>query len=177
LSARAVKVEKVEVLHEKFAGSKGAILSDFRGLNVQQMAELRIQLRAVDVELQVVKNTLARRAVEATVYAPLADHFTGPTSVAFAADDVVAMAKALTTYAKRQPKLEIRAGLVEGKVVLADGISALADLPPREVLLARMLGGLQGPAAGLVGVLQAVLRQLLYALLAIKQAKEGASGA
>jgi large subunit ribosomal protein L10 len=177
LSGRAVKAEKVGMLQEKFAGSKGAILSDYRGLDVQQMAELRTQLRAVAVELQVVKNTLARRAIAETVYAPLTDHFMGPTSVAFATDDVVAMAKALTAYAKRQPKLEIRAGLVEGKVVLAEDISALADLPPREVLLSRLLGSLQAPASGLVGVLHGVMRQLLYVLLAIKQAKEGEPGA
>lgn len=177
MSGKAVKEEKVTALHEKFAGAKGAILSDYRGLDVAQMAALRGRLREVSVELQVVKNTLARRAVEQTDYALLADHFTGPTSVAFAVDDVVAMAKALTAYAKGEPKLEIRAGLVEGKVVSSQDISALAELPPREVLLARMMGGLQSPASGLVGVLHGVLRQLLYALLAIKQAKEGESGA
>ncbi|MCZ6875083.1 MAG: 50S ribosomal protein L10 [bacterium] len=177
MSGKAVKVEKVTALHDKFAGAKGAILSDYRGLDVAQMAELRVRLREVAVELQVVKNTLARRAVENTDYAPLTDHFAGPTSVAFAADDVVAMAKALTAYARRQPKLEIRAGLVEGKVVSSKDISALAELPPREVLLAWVMGGLQSPVAGFVGVLHGVLRQLLYALLAIKQAKEGESGA
>ncbi len=171
-----MKAEKVMALHSKFAEAKGAVLSDYRGLNVQQMAELRIRLREAAVELQVVKNTLARRAVEDTDYVQLADHFVGPTSVAFTVDDVVAMAKALTAYAKAEPKLEIRAGLIEGKVVLSKEISALADLPPREVLLARMLGDFQSPVAGLVGVLQGVLRQLLYALQAIKQAKEGQAG-
>jgi large subunit ribosomal protein L10 len=156
--------------------AKGAILCDYRGLNVQQMSELRNRLREAAVELQVVKNTLARRAAEETDFVQLMDYFAGPTSVAFAVDDVVAMAKALTEYAKSEPKLEIRAGFIEGKVVSPQDITAVADLPPREVLLARLLAGMQGPMAGLVGVLHGVLRQLLYALLAIKEAKADQPG-
>jgi large subunit ribosomal protein L10 len=176
LSGRAVKEEKVAVLHAKFDGARGAILSDYRGLNVQQMAELRSRLREAAVELQVVKNTLARRAVEETDFRQLADYFVGPTSVAFAVDDVVAMAKALTGYAKREPKLEIRAGVIEGKTILSQDITALADLPPREVLLGQLLAGMQGPISGFIGVLHGVLRQLLSVLLAIAEAKEGRSG-
>jgi large subunit ribosomal protein L10 len=176
LAGKAVKVEKIAALHTKFTAAKGAIVSDYRGLNVQQMAELRGRLRAAAVELQVVKNTLARRAVVETDFVPLTDYFVGPTSVAFTSDDVAVMAKVLTEYAKGESKLEIRAGLVEGKVVSPRDITALADLPPREVLLARLLAGMQGPMAGLVGVLHGVLRQLLYALLAIQEVKEGRSG-
>jgi large subunit ribosomal protein L10 len=176
LIGKAVKEEKVAALHTKFAAAKGAILSDYRGLNVQQMAELRSRLREAVVELQVVKNTLARRAAEETAFVQLADYFVGPTSVAFTMDDVVAMAKALTEYARAEPKLTIRAGLIEGKVISPQEITALAELPPREVLLARLLSGMQSPVAGFVGVLHGVLRQLLYALLAIRDAKEGQSG-
>jgi large subunit ribosomal protein L10 len=173
---KAVKEEKVAALHTKFAAAKGAILSDYRGLNVQQMAELRSRLREAVVELQVVKNTLARRAAEETAFVQLADYFVGPTSVAFTTDDVVAMAKALTEYARAEPKLTIRAGLIEGKVISPQEITALAELPPREILLARLLSGMQSPVAGFVGVLHGVLRQLLYALLAIRDAKEGQAG-
>jgi large subunit ribosomal protein L10 len=177
LSGRAVKAEKVGELHTKFVAAKGAVLSDFRGLNVQQMAELRSRLRDAAVELEVVKNTLARRAAEDTNFIKLTDYFVGPTSVASTVGDVVAMAKVLTEYAKTEPKLEVRVGLIEGKVISSQDVIALAALPPREVLLARMLAGMQGPVAGLVGVLQGVLRQLLYALHAIKEAKEGQSEA
>jgi large subunit ribosomal protein L10 len=125
--------------------------------------------------LHVVKNTLARRAAVDTGFEPLADYFVGPTSVAFTEGDVVAMAKALTEYAKVQPNLEIRAGLVEGQVLTPEQVSALADLPPREVLLARLLATMQGPMSGLVNVLQGVQRKFLYVLQAIQTAKENQS--
>ena len=171
--AKAAKAEKVVALHTKFVDAKAAILADYSGLNVQQLAELRSQLREAAVELHVVKNTLARRAVEETGFVPLADHFVGPTSVAFSQRDAVAMAKALTEYAKRESK-HVRVGLVEGQVLSPGQITALAELPPREVLLGRMLSSMQSPLAGLVGVLQGVLRQLMYVLQAVKDAKEQA---
>ncbi len=175
LAGKAAKAEKVATLHAKFSQVRNAVLSDFRGLNVQQMAELRSRLREAAVEFHVVKNTLARRAAEGTDYVQLLDYFVGPTSVAFTVSDAVAMAKVLTEYAKDEPKLAIKAALIEGKVLTPEQVEALAKLPPREVLLARMLAGLQSPMAGLVGVLQGVVRQLAYVLLAIKAAKEGAS--
>jgi large subunit ribosomal protein L10 len=173
--AKTAKAEKVVALHAKFVEAKAAILADYSGLNVQQLAELRSQLREAAVELQVVKNTLARRAVEETGFVSLADHFVGPISVAFTQHDAVAMAKALTEYARKEPKLNVRVGFVEGQVLPPGQITALAELPPREVLLGRMLASMQSPLAGLVGVLQGVLRQFLYALQAIQEAKEQAS--
>jgi large subunit ribosomal protein L10 len=173
--AKVAKAEKVTALHTKFVDAKAAILADFSGLNVQQMAELRSHLRQAVVELQVVKNTLARRAVEETSFVPLEHHFVGPTSVAFSQHDAVAMAKALTEYAKREPKLSLRVGFIEGQLLSPAQIAALAELPPREVLLARMLASVQSPLAGFVGVLQGVLRQFVYALQAVKDAKEKAS--
>jgi large subunit ribosomal protein L10 len=172
--AKVAKVEKVAALHAKFVDVKAAILADYSGLNVQQMAELRSQLREAMVELYVVKNTLARRAVEDTGFVPLADHFVGPTSVAFSQHDAVAMAKALTEYAKREPKLNVRVGFVEGQVLSPAQITALADLPPREVILGLILASMQSPLVGLIGVLKGVLRQLVYVLQAVKDAKEKA---
>ena len=171
---KEAKAEKVVALHNKFAGVKGAVLSDFRGLTVQQMAELRNQLREVAVELQVVKNTLAKRALEDTPLVPLGEYFSGPTAVALTANDVMAMAKVLTEYAKKEPKFDIRVGFIEGQVLSSQQITAVADLPPREVLLGRMLASVQSPLSGLVGVLQGMLRQLLYVLTAVKEAKEQA---
>jgi len=175
--AQAAKAAKVTALQAKFAGATAAILADYSGLNVQQLAELRSQLREAVVELHVVKNTLARRAVEETRFIPLADHFVGPTSVAFAQHDAVAMAKALIEYAKKEPKLNVRVGFVEGQLLAPAQITALAELPPREVLLGRMVASVQSPLTGFVGVLQGVLRQLVYALQAVRDAKEQASQA
>lgn len=165
------KIEKVKFLQARFADAKAAVLSDYCGLNVQEMSELRGMLRNVDVELHVVKNTLARHAVESTHLEPLAEYVKGPTAIALTTDNPVGMAKVLTDYTKREPKLGLRVGVVEGRVLTAEQLTHVAELPPRDVLLAQMLGAMQNPISGLVGVLHEVLRQLLYALVAIKEAK------
>ena len=165
------KLEKVRFLEAKFTDAKAAVLSDYCGLNVQEMSELRGMLRQADVELHVVKNTLARRAVESTHLKPLAEYVKGPIAVALTLDDAVGMAKVLSDYSKKEPKLDMRVGMVEGRVLTAEQLAQVANLPPREVLLAQMLGAMQNPLAGLVGVLHGTLRQLLYALVAIKEAK------
>lgn len=105
----ADKAETVAALYAKFGAVKGAVVSDYRGLNVQEMSNLRRRLREVDVELHVVKNTLARRAAAETDFQHIAESFVGPTSIAFTEGDVVSMAKVMTEYAKEEPKLEIRA--------------------------------------------------------------------
>ncbi len=171
----ADKAETVAALHAKFGTVKGAVVSDYRGLNVQEMSSLRKRLREVDVELHVVKNTLARRAAAETDFEHIAESFVGPTSIAFTEGDVVAMAKVMTEYAKEEPKLEIRAGLVEGQALTAEQVAALSELPPREVLLAQALGSLMSPLSGLVGVLQGVVRQFVYVLAAIQREKESQS--
>lgn len=165
------KIEKVKFLQAKFADAKAAVLSDYCGLNVQEMSDLRGMLRNADVELHVVKNTLARRAVESTHLEPLSAHVKGPTAIALTIDDAVGMAKVLADYTKREPKLAIRVGIMEGRVLTSQQLAQVAELPPREVLLAQMFGAMQNPLSGLVGVLHGVLRQLLYALVAIKEAK------
>lgn len=171
----ADKAETIAALHAKFGVVKGAVVSDYRGLNVQEMSTLRRRLREVDVELHVVKNTLARRAAVATDFEHIVDSFVGPTSIAFTEGDVVAMAKVMTEYAKRESKLAIRAGLAEGQALTPEQVTALAELPPREVLLAQALGVLKSPMSGLVGVLQGVVRQLVYVLAAIQREKEDQS--
>jgi large subunit ribosomal protein L10 len=165
------KTEKVKFLQAKFADAKAAVLSDYCGLNVQEMSELRGMLRQADVELHVVKNSLARRAVESTHLEPLAEYVKGPIAVALTLDDAVGMAKVLSDYSRKQPKLDIRVGVVEGRVLTAQQLAQVAALPPREVLLAQMLGAMQNPLSGLVRVLNGMLLQLLYALVAIKEAK------
>jgi large subunit ribosomal protein L10 len=171
---KTAKAEKTAELHAKFADVKGVVLSDYCGLNVQQMSDLRRQLRDVSVEFHVVKNTLARRAIATTDLEPLTEYLVGTTAVALAANDVVAMAKALTEFARKEPKLVIRTGFVEGQLLSPEQITALAEVPPKEVLLARMLSSMQSPIGGFVGVLHGVLRQLLYTLVAIRESKEQA---
>jgi large subunit ribosomal protein L10 len=169
-----VKPEKavsVTALHDKFTRAVSAVLSDFRGLNVQEFTELRQQLREASLELAVVKNTLARLAVQETVFDKLSPHLQGPTSITFSYRDTVAPAKILSAYVRKQPKLVVRAGLFEGAVVPAEKIAEIAELPPRDVLLAQTLATMQGPLAGLVWTFQGVLSTFIGTLQAIHAKK------
>ena len=165
------KVESVTELHDKFARAVSAVLTDFRGLTVQELTDLRQQLRHASLELAVVKNTLARLAVRETPFERLSPYLKGPTSITFSYRDTVAPAKILSAYVRRQPKLAVRAGLFEGEVVPAGKIAEIADLPPRDILLAQALAAMQGPLAGLVWTLQGVLSTLIGTLQAIHDRK------
>jgi large subunit ribosomal protein L10 len=164
-------VEAVADLHAKFARAVSAVLADFRGLTVQEITDLRQQLREASLELAVVKNTLARLAVQETPFERLSPYLKGPTSVTFSYRDAVAPAKVLSAYVKKQPKLAVRAGLFEGEIVPAEKIAEIADLPSRDVLLAQSLAAMQGPLAGLVGTLQGVLGSFIGTLQAIHDKK------
>jgi large subunit ribosomal protein L10 len=165
------KVGSVAQLHAKFARAVSAVLADFRGLTVQELTDLRQQLRDASLELAVVKNTLARLAVRETDFEKLSPYLKGPTSITFSYRDTVAPAKVLSTYVKKQPKLAVRAGLFEGEIVPAEKIAEIADLPPRDVLLALTLAAMQGPMVGLVGILQGVLSTFIGTLQAIHDKK------
>jgi large subunit ribosomal protein L10 len=167
------KVASVTELHDKFARAVSAVLADFRGLTVQELTDLRQQLREASLELAVVKNTLARRAVQETAFEKLSPYLKGPTSITFSYRDTVAPARALSAYVKKQPKLAVRAGLFEGELIPAEKISEIADLPPRDVMLAQALAAMQGPLAGLVWTLQGLLSTFIGTLQAIhdKQAQ------
>jgi large subunit ribosomal protein L10 len=165
------KAESVTELHEKFARAVSAVLADFRGLTVQELTDLRQQLREASLELAVVKNTLARLAVQDTPYEGLSPYLKGPTSITFSYRNVVAPAKVLNAYVKKQPKLAVRAGLFEGELVPAEKIAEIADLPSRDIILAQALAAMQGPLAGLVGILQGILSTFIGTLQAIHDKK------
>jgi len=165
------KIEAVAELHEKFARAVSAVLADFRGLTVQEITDLRQQLREASLELAVVKNTLARLAVQDTAFERLSPYLKGPTSITFSYRDSVAPAKVLSAYVKKQPKLAVRAGLFEGEIVPSEKIAEIADLPPRDVILAQALAAMQGPLAGLVGTLHGVLSTFIGTLQAIHDKK------
>ena len=171
---REEKATSIAELREKLGDARGAVLTDFRGLSVAELTELRTLLRKSAVEYKVVKNTLAKLAVKDTALADLAPYLEGPTGIAISAADPVAASKAVSAWAKGREKFSVKGGVVEGRVVGPREIAELADLPPREVLLGRMAGVLQAPLAGLVQVLSASLRGLANALDKVRQKKEGA---
>jgi large subunit ribosomal protein L10 len=168
------KQQIAEDLHDKFAKSAIVVLTDYKGLDVAAINDLRRKLRESDIEYQVVKNTLLARAAEDTEVALIKDHFKGPSAVAISYDDPVAPAKVLTQFAKDNGKLEIKVGVLNGKVLDAQAIKALALLPSREVMLAQLLATLNAVPTSFVRVLAEVPRSLLNVLTALKDQKEAA---
>ena len=168
------KQQIAEDLHAKFAKSAIIVLTDYKGLDVAAINDLRRKLREADIEYQVVKNTLLVRAAEDTEVALIRDHFKGPSAVAISYHDPVAPAKVLTQFAKDNGKLEIKVGVLNGKVLDAQAIKALALLPSRDVMLAQLLATLNAVPTSFVKVLAEVPRSLLNVLTAIKDQKEAA---
>jgi len=168
------KQQIAEDLHDKFAKSAIIVLTDYKGLDVAAINDLRRKLRESDIEYQVVKNTLLARAAEDTEVALIKDHFKGPSAIAISYDDPVAPAKVLTQFAKDNGKLEIKVGVLNGKVLDAQAIKALALLPSREVMLAQLLATLNAVPTSFVRVLAEVPRSLLNVLTALKDQKEAA---
>jgi large subunit ribosomal protein L10 len=174
IRTKAQKQETVTALASKLRRSPTVYLTDFTGLNVARMTELRRKLRAAGVEYVVVKNTLARRALADAQVAGLEPHLDGPTGFVLGggADPVVA-AKVLADFAREHEKPAIKVGLVEGRKVTPAEVKRLAALPPRTELLAQMARALQAPLAGFVGTLNGLLYMMVGALEALKHTRGG----
>lgn len=147
---RAEKNALVASLHEKFEGAQVTLLASPQGLTVAEVTSLRRQLRAVNGEFKVTKNTLARLAVADTSYAPISDMLVGANALVFGYSDPVSVAKVLVKYGEDNKKLQIRGGVLGGKTLPPEAVSDLAKLPSREVLIAQLLGLLQAPASQLL---------------------------
>ncbi|MDM8526358.1 50S ribosomal protein L10 [Desulfococcaceae bacterium HSG8] len=168
------KKEIVKDLHEKFSKSEIVIVTDYKGLDVMAMNDLRRKLREAEAEYQVAKNTLIIRASEDTDAAKLRDKFKGPSAIALTCKDPVALAKALTEFSKENNKLEIRGAVMSGKELDLSDIKSLSSLPSREVLLAQVLSTMNGVPTAFVRVLSGVPRNFLNVLNALKEQKEAA---
>jgi large subunit ribosomal protein L10 len=173
---RPEKVAVVDEVRERFANADAALLTEYRGMNVKALAELRRQLRPAGGEYKVYKNTLVRFAVRDHGVDGADELLTGPTAIAFVQGDVAAVAKALRDAAKTNPNLVVKGGLLGTKVLSAADVGALADLPPREVLLAQLARAFQAPLVQMAGLLQALPRNFAYGLKALID-QGGASGA
>ncbi|MGD9367302.1 MAG: 50S ribosomal protein L10 [Desulfobacteraceae bacterium] len=168
------KKQFVEGLKERLERSMVVILTDYKGLNVEAMTELRAKLREAQVEYQVIKNTMLRLASEGTAVEAIKESFVGPSAIALSYDDPVAPAKVLTEFAKANDKLEIKIGVMDGRVLDLSAIKALSDLPSREQLLATVLSAMNAVPTSLVTALSDVPRRMVNVLQAIKDQKEAA---
>lgn len=169
------KTATVEDLASALKGVDSAILFDYKGLNVPQVTELRRQVRAAKGQYKVVKNTLARRVLKGTDFEPLSEFFQGTTAIVFTGTDPVALAKALTTFAKTAPQLQIKAAVVQGRKIQAAEVGELATLPGKPELYAKLLFLLNAPMVRLVTVLNAAPQALLNVLTQAEKKKGGES--
>jgi large subunit ribosomal protein L10 len=170
---RTAKVATVDELKAKVEGTSTAVVTEYRGMTVAQISTLRRQLRTLDADYKVFKNTLVKRAIAGTSVESLDEFLVGPTAIAFVNGDVSAVAKALRDFAKATPTLIVKGGVLDGKALSVAELSALADLPSRDVLLARFAGLLASPLSTMAGLLKAIPQNFAYGLSALIDAKGG----
>lgn len=166
------KISVVDEIKEKIDSAESIVLVNYRGLTVEAATELRKQLRENGVDYKVYKNTMMRRAFDDLNFEGMEEYLVGPSAVAFGLEDAVAPAKIIAEFAKENEAIEIKAGVVEGKIIDAKGVEALAKLPSKEVLIAQVLGGLNAPIQGFANVLTGNLRGLAVVLNAIAEKRE-----
>ena len=168
------KKELVERLHKQLADAEISILVNYKGLDVESINQLRADLRKADVSMEVVKNTILRRASEETDSALLKDYYSGPNAIVTSADDPVAPAKILVSFAKDNDKLEIKAGTLNGALLDAAAIKQLSKMPSKDELLGKFVCTINQVPTSFVRVLNEVPRSFVSVLSAIKDQKEAA---
>src|SRR5204863_7147564 len=171
---RPQKVAVVREVRERLSSSSGAILTEYRGLKVGELAALRRSLRDAGGQYKVYKNTLVRFAVRELGLDELEAMLTGPTAIAFVDGDAAAVAKALRDYARTNPNLVVKGGVLGTKSLSADEVRALAELPSRDVLLSQIAGAFAAPLQQFAGLLQALTRNMAYGLKALLDERGGA---
>jgi large subunit ribosomal protein L10 len=170
------KAAHIADIHERLRGSSLAVMTEYRGLTVAQMDRLRRELKAVGGRYQVTKNTLTRRALKDTAFEKLEELLQGPTGIVTTAKDPVAVAKVLVKFAEQNDKLKITGGVLDGTVMPAANVNALAKLPSREVLLAQLLGLINAPASQLLRTIQEPAAQIARLVGALERSKQEAGG-
>jgi len=169
---RAEKVAVVDEVRQRMEAADGALLTEYRGLTVAELAELRRELTAAGGDYKVYKNTLVRLAIADTPREGLSELLTGPTAIAFVEGDVSAVAKALRDFSQANPHLVVKGGVVGSSVMSAADIGVLADLPSRDTLLAQLAGALAAPLQQLAGLVQALPRNLAYGISALVEQRQ-----
>ena len=166
------KAQEIERLSEALKGGPSTILVNQHGLTVNEVSSLRGKIRATSSTYRVIKNRLALRALKVTPLEGLAEHFKGPTAIAYGDSDPAALAKVIEEFAKAHKGLEVKCGFLDGRIVDAGTVKSLADLPPRPMLVVRFIGVLNAPVSRMMSVLKAPLRDLAVVLGGIAKKKE-----
>jgi large subunit ribosomal protein L10 len=169
---RTHKVEVVDEVKTRVGAAAASIVSEYRGLTTSELAELRGALAAVGGDYRIFKNTLVRLAIDGGEYQPLSEYLNGPSALTFVQGDISAVAKALRDFARNNPLLVIKGGLADGSLLSPGDLAALADLPPREVLLARLAGALAAPMQQMAGLLQALPRNMAFGISALIEQRQ-----
>lgn len=173
-AARTHKGEVVDEVKTRLSAASASIVTEYRGLTVSELAELRSALAAAGGNYKIFKNTLVRRAIDGGEYQPLSEYLSGPSALTFVDGDVSAVAKALRDFSRANPMLVIKGGLADGSLLSPGDLAALADLPSRDVLLARLAGALAAPMQQMAGLLQALPRNMAYGISALVEQRQAA---
>lgn len=171
MSTKAFKSEKIDEIKSKIEKAQVAVITDYKGLSVEEITNLRRAIQQDGGDYMVTKNTLAKIAIKGTPYEVLADKLTGPVALAFGFKDPVTPAKAVKTFIDKVKKGEILGAVLDGKLLSVEETKKLAALPSKEELIAKLLGSLNSPASGIVGSINAVMAQLTRAMAAVRDQK------
>ena len=171
MSTKAFKSEKIDAIKSKIEKAQVAIVTDYKGYSVEEITKLRREIQKDGGDYMVTKNTLAKIAVKGTEYELLTDKLTGPVALAFGFSDPVSPAKAVTKFIKETKKGEILGAVLDGKLLSVEETKALANLPTKEELYAKMLGSINSPASGIVGCVNGVMPALTRAMAAVRDQK------
>jgi large subunit ribosomal protein L10 len=171
---RADRDKQVQELHELFSGMEMAVLTDFRGLTVEEISVLRTKLRDVEARFRVVKNSLSIRAADGTPLEAVKEYFTGPVAILYTAGDPVGPAKALMDFVKSNDKLEVKVGILSGEAIDAAEIKLLAAMPSKDVMIAMALASMNAPATNFVRTLSEIPSSFVRVLGSIQRQKEAA---
>lgn len=172
LKSKSQKAEEIKLLQERLAGAKAVLFTNYRGLTVEDLSQMRGMLKESQVEYRVVKNTLARIAVEDTPVVSAKAQFTGPVGIAIGYDDPVLAVKKTLEYSKKNDKLVVNGGVVEGKFLELADLKNVAELPSRDIQLGMLAGAMAAPLTKMASLLNATVQNLGYALSALKDKKE-----
>ena len=171
MATKAFKSEKIDAIKSKIEKAQVAVITEYKGLTVEDITKLRREIQKNGGDYMVTKNTLAKIAVKGTEYEALTEKLTGPIALAFGFDDPVSPAKAVTKFIKETKKGEILGAVLDGKLLTVEETKALAALPSKEELYAKMLGSINSPASGIANSINAVLSQLTRAMAAVRDQK------